>query len=226
MEEGQWQAAKEGTPQGGVISPPLANIYLDPLDKRMSEQGFKMVRYADDMIILCRSQEEAQKGLALLREWMDEAGLILHPEKTRTVDMNQADSHFDFLGYRFKRTRRGRLIRLVRPKSQRKLREAIREKTRRNNGRSMEAIIEGINQTLKGWFAYVKHAHVSDLEKVDQWTRGRLRSILRKRRGGAGKGRGQDKVRWHKCYFTDLGLYCLLEAQGLEIASLRNGANH
>ena len=107
IEGANWQEAKDGTPQGGVISPLLANIYLNPLDWLMAGLGFEMVRYADDMVVLCRSQEEAVTALEKLREWMREAGLTLHPEKTRTVDMNMAESHFDFLGYRFQRSRRG-----------------------------------------------------------------------------------------------------------------------
>jgi RNA-directed DNA polymerase len=196
------------------------------LDWLMAGHGFEMVRYADDMVVLCRSQEEAMAALEKLREWMAEAGLTLHPDKTRTVDMGRADSHFDFLGYRFKRSRRGRLIRLVRPKSLRKLRESIKPRTRRNNGRSMEAIVADINRTLQGWFAYFKHIHPSELEVIDQWMRVRLRSILRKRRGGRGRGRGQDHHRWPNRYFTGLGLFCLLDAKVTETASLRSGANH
>ena len=104
-----------------------------------------MVRYADDMVVLCSTQEEADSALEKLREWMGEAGLTLHPDKTRTVDMNLADSHFDFLGYRFKRSRRGKIMRLVRPKSLSKLRETIKPRTRRNNGKSMEAIVADLN---------------------------------------------------------------------------------
>jgi RNA-directed DNA polymerase len=169
IEGTDWHEAKEeGTPQGGVISPLLANIYLDPLDWLMAQSGFEMVRYADDMVVMCRSQEEAAAALSKLKEWMEGAGLTLHPDKTRVVDMNQADSHFDFLGYRFKRSRRGRLCRLVRPKSLRKLRETIKPKTRRNNGKSMEAIVADLNRTLKGWFAYFKHVHPSELGEIDQ----------------------------------------------------------
>lgn len=227
MEGTDWHEAKEeGTPQGGVISPLLANIYLDPLDWLMAQNGLEMTRYADDMVVLCRSQEEAVAALTKLKEWMEDAGLILHPEKTRLVDMNQAESHLDFLGYRFKRSRRGRLIRLVRPKSRRKLRETIKTKTRRNNGKSMEAIVVELNPTLKGWYGYFKHAHPSELGEIDQWLRMRLRSILRKRRGGRGRGRGRDHHRWPNRYFTGLGLFCLLDAQVSETASLRVGANH
>src|SRR5690606_35426743 len=100
IEGTDWHEAKEeGTPQGGVISPLLANIYLDPLDWLMARSGFEMVRYADDMVVLCRSQEEAVVALSALKEWMEGAGLTLHPDKTRVVDMNLAGSHFDFLGY-------------------------------------------------------------------------------------------------------------------------------
>ena len=222
-----WQEAKgEGTPQGGVISPLLANIYLNPLDWMMIESGFEMVRYADDMVVLCRNQEEAATALNKLKGWIEEAGLTLHPDKTRTVDMNLSDSHFDFLGYRFKRTRRGRLIRLIRPKSLKKLRGSIKPRTRRNNGKSMEAIIADINRTLKSWFAYFKHVHPSELETIDRWIRVRLRSILRKRRGGRGRGRGRDHYRWPNRYFTGLGLFCLLDAKVMETASLREGANY
>jgi RNA-directed DNA polymerase len=170
-----------------------------------------MVRYADDMVVLRRSQEEAGAALEKLREWMTEAGLTLHPEKTRTVDMNTAESHFDFLGYRFKRSRWGGLMRLVRPKSLRKLRESI---------------VADINRTLAGWYGYFKHAKDSELGGIDGWIRMRLRSILRNRRGCKGRGRGRDHQRWPNRYFTELGLLCLLEAKVTEIISLRHGANH
>src|SRR6478735_3310008 len=139
VEEETPEDEPQGTPQGGVISPLLANIYLDPLDWLMAGLGYEMVRYADDMVVLCQTEEEAKAALEKLRDWMAGAGLTLHPDKTRTVDMNLADSHFDFLGYRFKRSRRGKMMRLVRPKSLRKLRETIKPRTRRNNGKSMEA---------------------------------------------------------------------------------------
>jgi len=226
MEETNWSEAEEGTPQGGVISPLLANVYLDPLDWLMASFGFEMVRYADDMVVLCRSSKEAGQALAKLREWIEGAGLELHPDKTCVVDMDLADSRFDFLGYRFQRGRRGRVLKLVRPKSLRKLRESIKPRTRRNSGRSMEAIVADINLTLQGWFAYFKHVQPSELERIDRWMRVRLRSILRKRRGGKGRGRGRDHQRWPNRYFTGLGLFCLLDARATETASLRHGANH
>jgi retron-type reverse transcriptase len=107
-----------------------------------------------------------------------------------------ANSHFDFLGYRFKRSRSGKMMHLVRPKSLSKLRESIRPRTRRTNGQSMNAIVADLNRTLVGWYAYFKHVKDSELAAVDGWIRMRLRSILRKRRGGKGRGHGSDHQRW------------------------------
>ena len=191
----------------------------------MAGLGFEMVRYADDMVVFCHTEEEAKAALEKLREWMAGAELTLHPDKTRTVDMNLADSHFDFLGYRFQRSRRGRMMRLVRPKSLRKLRESIKPRTRRNNGKSMEAVVADLNRTLPGWYGYFKHVKANELSGIDGWIRMRLRSILRKRRGLEGRGRGIDHQRWPNRYFKKLGLFCLLDARETEIASLRNGAN-
>jgi len=227
IEGTDWQQAKEeGTPQGGGISPLLANIYLNPLDWLMAESGFEMVRYADDMVVMCRSREQAEAALSAIKQWMEGCGLTLHPTKTRVVDMNLVDSHFDFLGYRYQISRRGRMMRLVRPKSLRKLRETIKPKTLRTNGKCMKAIVTELNRTLKGWYEYFKHAKASELYSVDAWIRMRLRSILRKRRGLKGRGRGRDHQRWPNRYFTALGLYCLHDAKAAESASLRIGANH
>ncbi len=102
MPEGEPQTESEdeshGTPQGGVISPLLANIYLDPLDWLMAGLGFEMARYADDMVVLCHTEGDAEAALEKLREWIAGAGLTLHPDKTRMVDMTVADSHFEKLG--------------------------------------------------------------------------------------------------------------------------------
>jgi RNA-directed DNA polymerase len=226
MPEGEPQEVRQGTPQGGVISPLLANIYLDPLDWLMAGSGFEMVRYADDMVVMCSTEEEAKAALEKLREWMVMAGLTLHPDKTRTVDMNLAGSHFDFLGYRFQRSKTGKMMRLIRPKSLRKLRETIKPRTRRKNGKSMKAIAEELNPVLRGWFGHFKHAKGSTLGEIDGWVRMRLRSILRKRLGLKGRGRGKDHQRWPNRYFDKFGLFCLLGAREAEIASLRNGVNY
>jgi RNA-directed DNA polymerase len=212
----------EGTPQGGVISPLLANIYLNPLDHLMSKSGHEMVRYADDMVILCPSAEAAENVLQKLREWSAQAGLELHPEKTKIVDMGQPKAHFDFLGYRFWRGKTsGRISRHIRPKSAKKLREAIKPHTRRCNGHSMSAIAQKLRPKLQGFYEYFKHASESSMSALDGWIRGRMRSILRKRAGRKGRGRGLDHHRWPNSYFTKIGLFNLKEARELEIISLR-----
>lgn len=226
MSEAIEHKSEAGSPQGGVISPLLANIYLNPLDWMMSQQEVKIVRYADDIVILCKSEQASQHAHQQVQEWMDEAGLTLHPEKTHRVDMGQSGNCFEFLGYRFKRSSKGKLLRLVRDKSRSKLRENIRRVTRRNNAHSMETIIhEKLNPILRGWFGYFKHAHVSELKELDQWTRMRLRSILRKRHGGKGRGRGTDHLKWKNCYFKQLGL-CFLADSRAEYISLQKGAPH
>ncbi len=214
---------EKGSPQGGLISPLLANIYLNRLDWIMQEQGLAYVRYADDIVVLVKSESEAERVLQEIREWMEESELELHPEKTRIVDIAEADAHFDFLGYRFKRTKRGRLMRLVRPSSEKKLRAGLKKPTKRCNKRSMEAIIQKINPRLIGWYGYFKHADQHNLRSLDGWIRMRLRSILRKRRKGKGRGRGRDHNRWPNRYFETLGLFSLEQAKVKEL-SLRKRA--
>jgi RNA-directed DNA polymerase len=213
---------EEGTPQGGVISPLLANIYLNPLDWLLLKGGFRSTRYADDMVILCRTAVEADAALSLIRQWMEGARLTLHPKKTRIVDMTQAGAYFDFLGFRFKRTAaRARLIRLPRPKSMKKLHEGVRLITKRCNGHSLDEIIRCINKKLRGWFEYFKHAYQSSMEKVDGWVRMRLRSILRKRRKRKGRGRGSDHQRWPNAYFTEHGLFSCVAARVEAVSPLK-----
>ena len=222
LEEGIETDPETGSPQGGIVSPLLANIYLDPLDKLLESLGLRSVRYADDIVVLAESAEAARSALRTLEKWMDGAELTLHPEKTRVVDMYEADAHFDFLGCRFQRSRRGGLLKLVRPKSGQKLRGNLKKTTRRNNGRSMEAIIATINPVLRGWFEYFKHANANEMSPVDSWVRMRLRSILRKRQKRRGRGRGLDHHRWPNHYFANLGLFSLKTAREEE-TSLRNG---
>lgn len=205
---------EEGTPQGGVISPLLANIYLNPLDWLLLEGGYRSVRYADDMVILCRNAAEADRALGLVRQWMEGARLTLHPEKTRIADMTQPGARFDFLGYRFMRTAaRARLIRTPRPKSVLKLREGLRSVTKRCNGYSLDEIIRRVNARLRGWFEYFKHACRSTFVEIDGWVRMRLRSILRKRRKRKGRARGDDHTRWPNAFFTEHGLFSCVAAR-------------
>jgi len=222
LEEGIIIDPVTGSPQGGIVSPLLANIYLNPLDWLLESLGLHSVRYADDIVVLAADAQTANQALEQISEWMTGAGLTLHPEKTRIVDMSESDAWFDFLGYRFKRSHRGKLLRLVRPKSKQALRAKLRKPTKRSNARSIEAIIKLINPVLKGWFGYFKQAHPSDLSGMDGWVRMRLRSILRKRHKRKGRGRGLDHHRWRNRYFENLGLFSLEQARE-EVMSLRRG---
>jgi RNA-directed DNA polymerase len=214
MEDLVTRKPSTGTPQGGVISPLLSNIYLDELDHLMARNGQEMVRYADDLVILCRTEDEAQNALKELQRWTASAGLTLHPTKTRIVDA--ATDGFEFLGYRFERG-----IKFPRDKSLMKLRDAIRSKTPRMNGRSLQCIIADVNRTMRGWFEYFKHAHRNTFGNIDGWVRMRLRSILRKRRGRKGRAHGRDHHRWPNKFFADHGLFTLKQAHERLLKSVR-----
>jgi RNA-directed DNA polymerase len=215
METARRWTPETGTPQGAVISPLLSNIYLDPLDHMMAKAGFEMVRYADDFVVLCRSEAEAQGALQKVSAWTESVGLQLHPEKTRIVDATQAGG-FDFLGYHFERGYR-------RPsrKSLNKFRDEIRAKTKRTNGQSLEKTIASINPTIKGWFEYFKHSHKYTFSLQDGWIRMRLRSILRKRSRRKGAGRGFDHIRWPNAYFAERGLFSMTVAHAAACQSSR-----
>lgn len=201
----EWEP-EMGTPQGAVISPLLSNIYLDPLDHLMEESGIEMVRYADDFVLLCKSGSEAERALRLVTEWTIEAGLKLHPEKTRIVDVREPGG-FDFLGYHFERGEKR-----PRRKSLDKFKEAIRAETGRSNGQSLQAIISNVTRSAKGWFEYFKHSHRYTFEPLDRLIRTRLRSILRRRSGRKGRGRGLDHNRWPNAFFAECGLFSFVAA--------------
>ena len=189
----------------GAISPLLANIYLDPLDRLMAEHGYPMVRYADDFVILARDHAEAEAVLAVVTAWVAANGLTLHPAKTRIANCRKKGNGFEFLGYRFERGRRH-----VRKKSLDKLKEAIRDKTRRTRGQSLKVVIADLNRTLRGWFGYFKHAHPSTFIALDQMTRRRLRAMLRKQMHRPGSGRARsDHQRWPNAVFAQAGLFAL-----------------
>jgi len=216
MESGKdWKPTELGTPQGAVISPLLANIYLNPLDHLMAGQGKEMVRYADDFVIMCETEVEAQKVMEQLRQWVAEVGLILHPIKTRIVDATQQGG-FDFLGYHFERG-----YRWPREKSLGKFKEAIRQKTGRLRPDSLETIIKDVNRSLCGWFEYFRHSIGNIFGPLDGWVRQRLRSILRKRHKLQGRARGRDHQRWPNAYFAELGLISMALARKQASQSLK-----
>lgn len=211
---GELNQPETGTPQGAVVSPLLANIYLNPLDHLMAKRGWEMVRYADDFVILCGAEAEAKEALREVEQWTQAAGLTLHPTKTRIV--NAAEEGFDFLGYHFERGQHW-----PRKKSLQKFKETIRVQTRRNNGQSLARIIERVNRTLRGWYEYFKHSNRWTFKPLDKWIRMRLRSILRRRAGKRGRGRGSDHQRWPNAYFDALGLFNLEAAHARECQSLQ-----
>ena len=194
-----------GTPQGAVISPLLANLYLHALDEKMSKLGYKMVRYADDFVILCQSAETAHRALEEVKAWVEENGLTLHPDKTHVGDCSVEGQGFEFLGYRFEAGRRW-----VRAKSLKSLKDQVREKTKRSRGDSVLAIIDDLNPTLRGWFGYFKHAWRPTFQPIDGFIRRRLRAILRKQEKRPGMGRCyDDHRRWPNAYFANLGLFIM-----------------
>ena len=245
-----------------MISPLLANIYLDPLDKLLAERGYRVAakrafgttcvtpmtpaRVASHLagacfVILCRSREEADAALADVRAWVAENGLTLHPEKTPgpeghkgggaalcargagVGDCRVPGQGFEFVtpkacfqhvtpkacfqhdGYRFEAG-----VRTVRKKSVDKLKDAIRSKTRRTRGESLEVIVTDLNRTLRGWFGYFRQAHSRIFVVLDKIIRRRLRALLRKREKRPGRGRSHDdQRRWPNAYFAEAGLFAL-----------------
>jgi RNA-directed DNA polymerase len=200
-----------GTPQGAVISPLLANIYLHPLDRQMKQQGYRIVRYADDFVVLCRTAQQAQAALEEVKSWVAQNGLRLNADKTHVGDCRQAGQGFEFLGYRFEAGQRW-----VRLKSFKALRERIRQKTKRTRGDSLAKIIEDINPMVRGWFNYFKHAHSVAQLGIDGFVRRRLRAILRKQEKRPGMGKCfHDHLRWPNTFFAAQGLFTITAARVL-----------
>lgn len=207
MDGAEERVPVSGAPQGAVLSPLLSNVYLDPLDHLMARCGFEMVRYADDFVILCRSAEAAERALELVRKWVADNGLTLHPTKTQIVD-SRTES-FSFLGYEFFGTKHW-----PRKKSLQKLKDTLRMKTRRNSGDSLSWIIIDVNRTLRGWFNYFQHStRRSVYSDLDSWLRMRLRSLLRRRAGGRGVARDQTaSFIWPNAFFAAHRLFSLAAA--------------
>jgi len=198
-----WQPTERGTPQGAVISPMLANLYLNPLDHEMERRGWAMVRYADDFVVLCRTKDEAETVLNDLREWTTTAGLTLHPAKTRIVEAT--NEGFDFLGWHFRGGKKW-----PRKKSLQKLQDKLRPLTRRTQGWSLREITAKVNPILRGWYGYFRDSHPTGLSGPDGWLRRRLRAMLRKREKRPGYGLSKaDSQRWPDRWFATQGLFSL-----------------
>jgi len=176
MEQGQGLARNViGTPQGGVISPLLANICLHYFDERMAELGYEVVRYADDFIVLCGSEEEARGALSQVKRVLRELELTLHSEKTSLKNIREG---VDFLGFTVYIGHK-----VPRKEAVRKYKDAVRRVTRRNLPINLEMVIQRLNPIVIGWGNYYRIASVKSLYKsLDGWTRMRLRAFKEKKK--------------------------------------------
>lgn len=198
-----------GSPQGAVISPLLSNIYLHQLDQKFTEAGYRWVRYADDFVVLCKTEEEASRALREIQLWLSGLELELNPSKTRVGDCRVSGEGFDFLGYRFEAGKRW-----VCKKSLKSIMDKIRAKTTRSRGDKMSSIIDELNPMLRGWFEYFKHANGWVYQKLDGFVRRRLRAIRRKQTNRAGFGSNlRDHKLWPNIYFAKLGLFTMAKAR-------------
>ena len=176
MEQGQGPMKNViGTPQGGVISPLLANIYLHYFDEKMAELGYEVIRYADDVLVLCRSEEEAKEALLHVKEILGELELTLHPDKTKIKNFSEG---VDFLGFTVYKSHK-----VPRKEAIKKYKDAVRRATRRNLPINLEMVIQRLNPVVIGWGNYFKIANVNWLYmRLDSWTRMRLRAFKEKKK--------------------------------------------
>lgn len=200
MEDMQVRSTATGAPQGGVISPLLCNIVLHELDRRLDAEGIAWVRYADDFVLPCPTREQAERARDIAAEALAPLGLELHPDKTRIVHL---DEGFDFLGWHYKGERRW-----PRDKSEKAIRGRIREKTRRNRPDSIEKICAELTPILRGVFSFFRNGNSAyTFQRMDGYTRRRLRGILKKRTKGGGISGGLDHFRWPNAFFGKAGLF-------------------
>ena len=216
LEEGQWEATLAGTPQGGVISPLLSNIYLHVLDRiwqRRCGQLGVLVRYADDFVVLCRTDAQAREALRRVGLILEHLGLEAHPEKTRVVSLESGEESFEFLGWRLRRYRSVRypgrmyLQRWPSPRSMERLRIRVRELigARRNGVKDVRVLIARLNPVLRGWANYFRTGNASrKFNQVDDYVQERLRLFLARRHGLRFR---HGVTRWPLEWFRELGLY-------------------
>lgn len=219
LEEGRREETAVGTPQGGVISPLLSNIYLHALDRiwqqRCAGLGV-LVRYADDFVVLCRTEAQAREALRRVGLVLQHLGLEAHPEKTRLVDLGGGQEGFEFLGCRLKKCRSvrypGRLFlqRWPSPRSMKRLRARIRELTdaRRSGVKDVRVVIARLNPVLRGWGNYFRTGNATlKFNQIDRYVRYRLGLFLARRRGL--QHRHGAVFRWSYAWFWGLGLHRL-----------------
>jgi RNA-directed DNA polymerase len=223
MEDGVYRETVTGTPQGGVISPLLSNIYLHAFDRAFVAQGVGMlVRYADDWVVLCRSEREAQEALRIAGEILGGLGLELHPDKTRIVDLREGREGFDFLGCHFRARVSGRLLErgirryyLHRWPSQRamkRIRARVRgltDRRRRAGIKDIREVIADLNPVLRGWGNYFRTGNAADkFIQIDRYAAWRLRRLMTKRKGRNLRAGQADQ--WTRQWFAAQGLHQLM----------------
>ncbi len=221
LEEGRREETVRGTPQGGVISPLLSNIYLHVLDRvwqrRCGTLGV-LIRYADDFVVLCRGRADAKEARRRVELTLQYLGLEAHPEKTRLVDLGWGRESFEFLGCRLRKCRSVRypgrmfLQRWPSPRSMGRLRARIRELTdaRRNGVKDVRVLIARLNPVLRGWGNYFRTGNATrKFTQIDHYVWQRLGLFLARRRG-VRRHRHGAVTRWSFAWFWGLGLYRLL----------------
>jgi group II intron reverse transcriptase/maturase len=211
LEEGEWNASELGSPQGGVVSPLLANIYLHVLDMYWAERYAhlgKLVRYADDFVIICRTQREAQEALQKVKQIMTRLKLTLHPTKTRIVDMGQEG--FDFLGFHYhkmKTKKTHKLMPYIWPgqKAMKAVRRKIHEITMRITlSNPLEEVIRYLNMIIRGWRNYFRIGNsTTKFQELDLYVRQRLRQWVRTQKGS-------------RAHWNERGFELLIAHSGLE----------
>ncbi len=222
LDNGMVSETVTGTPQGGVISPLLANIFLHAFDRAWAESGTgELVRYADDFVVLCSSRSQAEEAERRATAIMADLGLELHPDKTRVVDLRQGNEGFDFLGCHLHARMSGRLWeqqRIVRyylhrwpsARSMKRARARIGALTdRRRVGLELEDVIGALNLFLRGWGNYFRTGNASDkFVQMDRHVVWRLKRLLIKKRGRNLRAGQVD--RWTPAWFHDQGLHKLM----------------
>lgn len=221
MEDGVLAETVSGTPQGGVISPLLSNVYLHAFDRAMTELGIgELVRYADDFVVLCRSEQDANAALEMAGEILGGLGLTLHPDKTKVVDLREGREGFDFLGWHFRARVSGRLLergvrryylhRWPAQRSMKRLRDKVKARTGRDRvGISdVRELIAELNPILRGWGAYFRTGNAADrFVQIDRYVAWRLKRLLIKRKGR--NLRAGEADAWTADWFVGLGLHRL-----------------
>ena len=222
MEDGVFSETVSGTPQGGVISPLLSNIYLHAFDRAMTARGIgELVRYADDFVVLCRSERDASAALEAAGEILAAVGLKLHPEKTKVVDLREGREGFDFLGWHFRARVSGRLLergvrryylhRWPSQRSMKRIRQKIKAKTGRDRVgiRDVRDLIAELNPILRGWGNYFRTGNAAArFIQLDRYVAWRLKRLLVKRKGR--NLRAGEAAAWTPDWLGAHGLYRLM----------------